>query len=450
MTTQGQGITRFIRAAAIVFACLAWRDIGRGLGDEIVTPDKPRAEGVVTFNKDVAPLLFQRCATCHRPGEVAPFPLLGYRDASKRAELIRAVTAGRSMPPWKVEPGSGHFADDRRLTDDQVALIARWVEDGAPEGDPADLPPLPRFAAGWQLGEPDMVVTMDEPYTLVAEGPDVYRCFVIPNPVPAGKYLRAVEYRPGNRRIVHHAVIATLPRRTARAKLAAGDGKSFASGLALPGRLLPGPLAFWTPGMEPRPLPEGLAAELPEGDDLILQLHLHPSGKPETEQTSIGLHFSDQKPSGRLKLMILSNNKIDIPPGEADHAVSASTTIREPVKVHGIFPHMHLIGRTVRVTATLPDGTTEPLIAIGDWDFNWQLYYQYAAPLRLPAGTRLEGRWTYDNSVANPANPSRPPRRVTYGEQTVNEMAILVLDVTPDAQAAPEVGTRSEAESGRK
>jgi mono/diheme cytochrome c family protein len=436
MTTRNPETTRPVRsvARALALACLAWLDAGHGAAGEMDTPDRPRARGAVTFNKDVAPLLFERCASCHRPGEVAPFPLLDYRDASKRARLIRAVTAERSMPPWKAEPGAGHFAHDRRLTDEQIATIARWVEAGTPEGDPADLPPLPRFADGWQLGEPDMVVTMKEPYELVAEGPDVYRCFVLPNPIPAGKYLRAIEYRPGNRRIVHHVVIATLSRAAAQAKLDEGDGKSFSSGLTPPGRLLPGPLAFWTPGMEPQPLPDGLAAEVSERDDLVLQLHLHPSGKPETEQTSIGLHFTDQKPQGRLKLMVLSNNKIDIAPDAAEHAVSASMTLKEPVAVYGVFPHMHMIGRSVRVTATLPDGTTEPLIAIGDWDFNWQLYYRYAAPLRLPAGTRLDGRWTYDNSAANPANPSRPPRRVTYGEQTVNEMAILVMDVTPDGQ----------------
>jgi hypothetical protein len=390
----------------------------------------------VTFNKEIAPLLFQQCVSCHRPGEVAPFSLLGYRDALKRAKLIQSVTAGRIMPPWKAEPGSGHFADERRLTDDQIALIDRWVEAGAPEGDPADLPPPPQFATGWQLGEPDMVVKMEEPYTLAADGPDVYRCFVLPFKMPEGKYLKAVEYRPGNRKIVHHAVHSTMSHKATLAKLAGGEGKSFASSLSIPGKLLPGQMAFWTPGMEPRPLPDGFAAEWPEGADFILQLHLHPSGKPETEQSSIGLHFTDERPRGNLKLMILANKMIDISPGESEHVIEASMTLKEPVSVYGVFPHMHLIGRTVRVTAKLPDGTIEPLIAINDWDFNWQYYYRYTSPLSLPAGTRLEGRWTYDNSSENPANPSDPPRRVTYGEQTVNEMAILTLDVTQDGKGA--------------
>jgi hypothetical protein len=392
-----------------------------------------------TFNRDIAPIVFQQCSGCHRPGEVAPFPLLSYRDVGKRAQLIRAVTGERTMPPWKGEPGALHFVDERRLTDDQIDRISRWVEAGAPEGDPADLPPTPLFTAGWQLGEPDMVITMSEPYALVAEGRDDYRCFVIPLQLPEGKYIEAVEYRPGNRKIVHHAVLTSLPHDAALGKLAAGDGKSFASGLAPPGQLLPGPLGIWTPGKQPRPLPEGYAAAWPAGSDLVLQLHLHPSGKPETEQSTIGLHLTDQKPRGRIGMMMLSNNRVNIPPGAPDHAIEASVTLKQPIELVGMFPHMHLIGRTVKVTATLPDGRAVPLMAIGDWDFNWQNYYQYASPVQLPAGTRIDGRWTYDNSDANPANPSNPPTRVTFGEQTVNEMAIAVLDVIRapgDAQQA--------------
>ena len=281
-------LSSFARLAAMLgLACLPEFAARGEAPTPIPTPEGPSAasetpaKASMTFNRDVAPLVFRRCASCHRPGEVAPFPLLNYGDVSKRAGLIRSVVEGRVMPPWKAEPGFGHFADDRRLTDEQVSTIVRWVEAGTPEGDPADLPPLPRFAAGWQLGEPDMVVKMDEPYNLVAEGEDVYRCFVIPLQIPEGKYLRAVEYRPGNRRVVHHAVFSALDHKSAQAKLAEGDGKSFGSGLRPPGQLLAGPLAFWTPGMTPRPLPDDLAAAWPKQADLVMQLHLHPSGKAE-------------------------------------------------------------------------------------------------------------------------------------------------------------------------
>lgn len=420
------------RSCAVVLAlsCLAWPAVGARAGEA-----SAKAKASVTFNKDVAPLVFQHCATCHRPGEVAPFSLLSYRDVRKRAELIRDVTGDRVMPPWRAEPGSGHFADERRLSDEQVATIARWVDAGAPEGDPADRPDPPKFTQGWQLGEPDLVMTMPEPYELKAEGSDVYRGFVIPLKVPAGKYLRAVEFRPGNRRIVHHAVFTTMPHKAAQAKLESGDGKSFPTGLAPPGQLLPGQLAFWTPGMTPIPLPEGYAAALSAGSDLVLQLHLHPSGKVETEQSSIGFHFTDEAPRGRLNLLILNQRQIHIEPGDANYTVTATRTIPRDVDVYGVFPHMHLIGRKVKVTATLPDGTTQPLISIGDWNFNWQFYYRYSTPLHLPAGTKLEGRFTYDNSEQNPANPSHPPKPVTYGEQTTNEMAIMTLDWMPPAEA---------------
>jgi len=381
-----------------------------------------------TFNKDIAPVVFQHCSNCHRPGEVAPFPLLTYRDVAKRASLIQSVVDERSMPPWKAEAGFGHFADERRLSDDQVAMINRWIELGTPEGKAEDLPEAPKFVTGWQLGQPDQIVTMTDSFDLVAEGPDLYQCFVLPFKMPDGKYLKAVEYRPGNRRVVHHAVLTTLATRIAQTRLKEADGKSFASGLAPPGQLLPGQLAFWTPGMTPRELPRGFAMDWPENVELVLQLHLHPSGKEEKEKSSIGLYFTDEKPKDQLKLTILNNSRIDIPPGEKEHEVTVTKTIRSPVEVYGVFPHMHLIGRSVKVTAKLPDGSVEPLISIPDWNFNWQHYYQYKTPVKLPEGTVLEGRWTYDNSSDNPANPSHPPKRVTYGEQTANEMAILTID----------------------
>jgi mono/diheme cytochrome c family protein len=430
-------------------AFVVWFGLASGTTATAAEP-APRAKGNVTFNKDIAPLVFQKCAGCHRPGEVAPFSLLGYRDLSKRAALIQSVVEERAMPPWKAEPGAGHFTNERRLTDEQIATIGQWIKDGLPEGNPADLPPAPRFTAGWQLGEPDRVVTMPEPYQVAADGADDYRCFVIPLQLPAGKYLKSVEFRPGNRKVVHHAVLTMLPHKAAQAKLAEGDGKSFGSGLAPPGQLLPGQLAFWTPGMEPRALPQGFAVEWPKDVDLVLQLHLHPSGKPETEQSTIGLHFTDEKPRDRLKPWILNNENIQIEPGDAHHVVRETRRLPVDATLYGIFPHMHLIGKTVQVTAKLPDGTNLPLISIGDWNFQWQLYYEYATPIPLPAGTRVEAVFTYDNSDQNPANPSRPPKRVTYGEQTTNEMAIAILDLAPAKSTPNEKPTTPERRAAAK
>ena len=422
-------MTKFL-AAVLLSAIAATLDAGTASAGET---------DEVTFNKHVAPILFRRCAGCHRPGEVAPFALLGYKDASKRAGLIAEVTSGRQMPPWKAEPGAGHFADERRLSDDEIALIQRWSETGAVEGDAADLPPAPKFTEGWQLGEPDLVLKMVEPYTLAASGADEYRCFVLPIQVPAGKYIQAIEYRPGNRKIVHHAVITALPHEQAAKKLAAADGKSFLSGLAPPGRLLSGPLSIWTPGMEPHAMPDDLASTWPDKTDLVLQLHLHPSGKPEVEQSAIGIHLTDRKPGARLQMNVFSSNRIDIEPGKPDYELKASRKLNADATVFGLFPHMHLIGRSVRAEATLPDGAKVPLISIADWDFNWQYYYRYAEPVRLPAGTRIDVRWTYDNSASNPANPSKPPRRVTFGEQTADEMAFLIFDMIARAPT-PAVG----------
>ncbi|WP_422926099.1 c-type cytochrome [Singulisphaera sp. PoT] len=450
MPTRPLPLCRHTSAYLLALACLC--NVG-SFAAELRAEDAPtekaanEANKPVTFNKDIAPLVFERCATCHRPGEVAPFPLLTYRDASKRAELIKMVIEDRTMPPWKAEPGSGHFADSRRLSDEQVALIGKWVKDGAPEGNPADLPATPKFATGWQLGEPDMVLKMAEAYNFKAEGDDEYRCFVIPLEIPAGKFIESVEYRPGNRKIVHHAVLTMLPKPVAEAKLKEGDGKSFLSGLAPPGQLLPGPLAFWTPGMVPRPLPSDLAAEWPQGVSLVLQLHLHPSGKEELEQSSIGLHFTDQKPKSRLEFIIMNDEGIRIKPGDKEYVVTKSITLPIGLKMFGVFPHMHLIGRTVKMTATLPDGSTKPLITINDWDFNWQNYYEYAEPFHLPAGTKIEGRWTYDNSSDNPANPSQPPKAVTYGEQTTDEMAITIFDALLDGPLPRRQG-RSRAMGG--
>ncbi len=338
------------------------------------------------------------------------------------------------MPPWKEQQEFGEFLGDRRISDDQISLLARWKEQGCLEGDPAMTPIPPQFTQGWQLGTPDMIVKMPEAYELAADGRDVYRCFVIPLTVPAGKYIRAVEFRPENRRIVHHAVLTSVRPEEVEKKLAAepaGAGPGFASGLAAPGERLPGPLGIWVPGKDPLPLPDGYAMRWNDTSCLVAQLHLHPSGKPEREQSSVGLYFTDQRPRGQLRPVLLFNKEVHIAAGDGQYKLTQSLTLPRSVEVIGLFPHMHLLGRGVTTVATLPDGTIRPLLSIGDWDFNWQGYYQYAAPMRLPAGTRLDAQWTFDNSAANPANPSSPPKPVKFGEQTTDEMGAVILDVIP-------------------
>jgi mono/diheme cytochrome c family protein len=392
--------------------------------------DTVKTHGSPTFNRDVAPLVFKNCAACHRPGEVAPFSLLTYADVKKRAEQIKKATASRFMPPWKPLPGHGDFRESRRLSDDQLALFARWVDEGAAEGDAKDLPPAPTFSAGWQLGEPDVVVTLPKAYTVPAEGADIYRNFAIPFEVPAGKYVRAVEFRPSNRKVVHHAILGFDMSGRVRER----DGKDGSPGYTqvnFPAPILPGSLAFWVPGKDSRPLPEGAAVRWPKGADLVLQLHVHPSGKPQVEQSTIGIYFTDEAPRRNLELLLIENKKIDIPAGQNDFRITASRELPLDVELFGIFPHMHMIGKEVKVTARLPDGTETSLLRIDDWDFNWQGYYEYAKPVPLPKGTQVLTEFRHDNSASNPFNPNQPPKRVVYGEETFNEMAIVGLHAFP-------------------
>jgi mono/diheme cytochrome c family protein len=389
-----------------------------------------KTRGSPTFNRDVAPLVFKNCAACHRPGEVAPFSLLTYADVKKRAGLIKKATASRFMPPWKPLPGHGEFREARRLSDEQIALLARWVDEGTAEGDPKDLPPAPTFPAGWQLGKPDVIVPLPKAYTVPAEGADVYRNFAIPFQVPAGKYVRAVEFRPSNRKVVHHAILGF----DTSGKVREREGKDGSPGFTqvnFPAPILPGSLAFWVPGKDSRPLPEGASLRWPKGADLVLQLHVHPSGKPEVEQSTIGIYFTDEAPRRNLELLVIQNKDIDIPAGKKDFRVKASRELPVDVEVFGIFPHMHLIGKEVKVTALLPDGKETSLLRIDDWDFNWQGYYEYTKPVALPKGTQVLMECRHDNSASNPSNPNQPPKRIVYGEETANEMAIVLLHAFP-------------------
>ena len=395
------------------------------------------AAATPTFNKEIAPIIYQNCATCHRPGQVAPFSLLTYHDAAKRAGLIATVTAKRYMPPWKAEPGYGHFQDERRLTGAQIALIADWASAGAPEGDPRDRPEPPQFASGWLAGKPDAVFTMPEAFHIPADGFDRYQCFVIPLNFPADRYVKTVEFRPGNPLVVHHALFFLDSSGEARQLDAASPGPGYPC-FGGPQIQPSGALGGWAPGATPEPLPAGVAHTAGKGADLVIQIHYHPSGKPETDQSSIGLTFGDAPQKG-LAGMILGTRKIDLPPGNAHQEITDWAVVPEDADLIGITPHAHLLCREMKVDARLPDGQTEPLIWIKDRDFNWQGQYRYAAPVHLPKGTRIEMRYVYDNSTGNPHNPSNPPKRVTYGEQTTDEMALLFLQVVlPRPQDVPQ------------
>jgi mono/diheme cytochrome c family protein len=382
-----------------------------------------------TFSRDIAPILYENCVTCHRPGEVAPFSLLTYADAKKRAALLAAVTEKRVMPPWKPKPGHGAFQNEMRLTDAQIDTLKRWAANGAPEGNPTDLPAPPRFPEGWKLGQPDLILRMDRPFPIPAEGPDVYQHFVFSLGAPKERYLRGIEVRPGNRRVAHHAVGLLDSSGTARRKDAETAEPGY-RGMGSPGFLPVGFTPGYVPGQTPRMAEEGTALVLPKGADLVLQMHYHPTGKPETDRTEIGLYFTDKKPTRHGNIVLLGSSDIDIRAGDPAYRVTDEFTLPVAVTVRSIWAHMHLIGKDVRVWAELPNrGGTRDLLWIEDWDFNWQDSYVYREPFRLPAETVIRAEFTFDNSAANPRNPNHPPKRVLIGENSTDEMAGLIIGV---------------------
>lgn len=410
------------------------------------------ARAPVTFTKDVAPILFAHCAECHRAGEVAPFSLLTYADAQKRARQLAVVTEKRTMPPWKAD-SHGEFQNERRLAPGQIETLRRWADADAPEGNRADLPPPPKFADGWQLGEPDAVFEPKEEYSLAAEGQDVYGIFVLPTNYPEERWVSGVEVRPGNRAVVHH-VLLFLDSTGAARKLDEADpgpGYSRFGGL---GFLPSGGLGGWAPGNFPNRMPEGIGTRLPKGADIVIQVHYHKSGKPEKDRTKVGLHFSRKPVDKQMRMAVVVNPFLRIPPGDANHTVRATLPVTQNITVRGVTPHMHLLGREMTVTATMADGKQKSLVRVPDWDFNWQTSYSFKQPFQVAAGSRFDVVARYDNSEKNPRNPSRPPKPVTWGEETTDEMCIAFVGYTVDAEqltkgiAAPGIGDFFGARGG--
>ena len=401
----------------------------------------------VSFHRDIAPILFERCATCHRPIESesgpraiaardpkdplciagAPFPLLDYRDARDHAREIAAATKSRVMPPWLPAAGYGEFQHERRLTDEQIALIQKWVEQGAPEGDRADARVPPTWPVGWQLGTPDLVLTVPDSYTLKSGGRDVFRNFVVPVPGTATRYVRAIEFRAQNPRVLHHANLAIDPTRATRRLDRADPGPGFAAMADDEVRNVFG----WSPGKMPTLDPEDTAWTLPQGSDLVVQLHMVPGAKSETVQPSIGLFFAKTPPTREPIVVKLESKAIDIPAGADSYVVEDSYVLPTDVDVVTAYPHAHYLAKDMQGIATLPDGSKKWLIWITQWDVRWQDQYRYATPLFLPRGTTLSMRFSYDNSDHNPHNPHRPSRRVMWGPQSDDEMAALWIEVIP-------------------
>jgi hypothetical protein len=420
-------------------------------------PAVSTAQTPVTFSEHVAPIVFANCTSCHRPGEAAPFSLMSYRDARPLAKAIASATASKVMPPWKAGPSDFAFENARRLTDEQIAIIQRWVADGAPEGDPAKTPALPRFTEGWQLGTPDLAVTMSEAFEVPAKGPDVYRNFVVPLNLDRDTWVRAIDFRPSARSVVHHSLFFLDATGAAREQDALdavpgfpggmGGGRVVGQGRGLAAILGNGDaraqtdgvaraagLGGWALGGRALELPSGLAFFVPKGSDLILSTHFHPSGKVEREKSNVGLYFASGPPAqafGTIQLPPVFGvfEGVDIPAGQERYTISDSFVIPIDVRAFAVGAHAHYLAKEFTMKATLPDGAVKTLLSIGDWDFSWQERYRFKEFVALPKGTRLDVTVSYDNSAANKRNPSRPPVRVYWGEESTDEMGSIGLQV---------------------
>lgn len=399
----------------------------------------------VTYSQDIAPILYANCSACHRPGQVAPFSLLSYNDALTHGKTIAATVQSRYMPPWKPEPGWVPFRDERRLTDAQIALIQKWVDQGMPQGDPSTAPAPPSFADDWQLGTPDLILEMPEGFNIPPDGPDIYRNFAIPTGVTDDKWVRAIELRPSARPVVHHALFYSDTGGAALA-LDGQDGQPGFPGLGTvftaqtdPFNALTGGLGGWVPGTTPEFLPPGIAMALPANSALLIQMHFHPNGMPQTEKSRIGIYFGPKPDRDLTQLQAPAffgiRANIDIPAGDADYKVRGSFTLPVDVDAVSVGAHAHYLGKSAKLTATLPTGEVKILLWIKQWDFSWQDQYIFKDLLFLPKGTRLDGEYTYDNSAGNLRNPFYPPKEVKWGENSTDEMGSLILNVLAHQQS---------------
>lgn len=363
-----------------------------------------------TFNKDVAPIFHAKCAECHRPGEIAPMSLLTYEEARPWAKSIAKNVAAGEMPPWKVNPNHGTFSNDISLSQDEIDTIVDWVNAGAVRGKPSDMPKLPDYTEGWRLGEPDYIIDLDA-IDVPAEGPDFFPNIDVNVDLPEDKWIRAVEVRPGNRQVLHH-VVAFL-----------GDGASTPTAI-------PDFLAVWAVGTSPAVYPEGTGRKVKKNASLRMNMHYHTYGEAATDQTRIGLYFSDEEPAKAINGQFAGTVNFRIPANEADYQVDARYVVDEDVQLISFFPHMHTRGKSMKYTATYPDGTSEILLDVPEYDFNWQWFYYPEEPVTLPEGTVVDIEAHYDNSPANPNNPD-PTRDVVFGEDTHSEMMFGAFEYIP-------------------
>jgi hypothetical protein len=391
---------------------------------------EPPIKGPITFNKHIAPIVFTHCASCHRPGGTAPFTLLAYSDVKKRASLILDVTGRRYMPPWLPDEPRGAFLDENRLSDAQLALLKRWSDDGLLEGNPADLPAMPEFPTDWPLGKPDLVVTLSEPFIVPAEGPDIYRNFVLPLGNKQQRWVRATDMRAKSA-AVHHGLMAFDKSKIARRWDERDAAPGFASFTLPPNLELPPHFLAWVPGRRARQVQPGLQWQLAANSDLVLQLHLRSTGKREEIRPEVAFYFTDIPPTNQPYKLQTTTLKIAIPAGATNYIVRTTFPIAGDADILAIHPHAHFLATEMMLRLRDAKGETRTLLHIPRWDFNWQEAYRFAKPVFASAGSMLEADITYDNSTNNPANPNHPPKLVRYGLESTDEMAVMSVQFLP-------------------
>ena len=374
----------------------------------VATASGPGDSKKVTFTKDVAPIFFNNCVQCHRPGEIAPMSLLSYKDARPWARSIKEKVTIGVMPPWHADPHIGEFANDRRLSQQQIETISTWVDQGAPEGNPKDLPPAPKFLDGWNIGKPDAVFYLPQEYPVPASGVVEYKYFKVATGFTEDKWIQAAEIRPGVRGVVHHIIV-------------------FAQKANEPRRLIVG----YAPGEQPAVIAKGLARKIPAGSDLIFQVHYTPNGTEAKDKSYVGFVFAKQTPANEIVTRPVMNGRFVIPPGDPNYQVESSYTFTQDAHIQSLMPHMHLRGKDFMFKATFPDGTSKVILSVPKYDFAWQTYYVLKEPLAAPKGTRLDCLAHFDNSEKNKFNPD-PKKEVRWGDQTWEEMMIGWMSFTWD------------------
>ncbi len=432
-----RGVIRKSLLSAFFVATLSLVGDSRVMAAASSAKERPRT-GSPTFAGDVASIVFNNCASCHRPGEAAPFSLITYSDVRKHGKQIARVTGEKFMPPWHAESGHIDFLHPRILTDRQIKTLSAWYEAGMPEGDAAKCPKIPEFPEGWQLGKPDLIVKMDRPYKLYADGKDIYRNFVFPLNLKEDKWIKAIEFRPSARSAVHHALFYLDVTGAAR-KLDEADPESGYKGGDPASRGFK-PVGGWALGSNVRALPDGLAYAYPKEADLVVQTHFHPTGKEEDEVSTIGLYFADKPPRQtfvgiQLPPVFGEISGMDIPAGETNYLVKSSFTLPVDVEAFAVGAHAHYLGKVMTMTATFPDGHEKILLRIPDWDFAWQEQYAFQNRIPLVTGTRIDVEMSYDNSAGNPKNPTSPPVRVKWGPKSTDEMGSISLHVVAVREA---------------